>query len=171
MYRTGEYILLFAASVLLQIFFFDELSLSACFAPLVYSVFIILLPLNTPSIAVLAAGLVTGVVMDFAMGMAGLNTIATLAVAYLRMPLLNIIFGHNNVREGGVPSAARMGRRHFGYYLVAMTLLHNALFFGFEAFTTSYLWHQLLRFAVSAAASLLFVWAIARLFTSKLSAR
>ena len=87
------------------------------------------------------------------------------------MPLLNIIFGHNNVREGGVPSAARMGRRHFGYYLVAMTLLHNALFFGFEAFTTSYLWHQLLRFAVSAAASLLFVWAIARLFTSKLSAR
>ncbi|HIW52564.1 MAG TPA: rod shape-determining protein MreD [Candidatus Alistipes excrementipullorum] len=171
MYRTGEYILLFAASVLLQIFFFDELSLSACFAPLVYSVFIILLPLNTPSIAVLAAGLVTGVVMDFAMGTAGLNTIATLAVAYLRMPLLNIIFGHNNVREGGVPSAARMGRRHFGYYLVAMTLLHNALFFGFEAFTTSYLWHQLLRFAVSAAASLLFVWAIARLFTSKLSAR
>lgn len=171
MYRTGEYILLFAASVLLQIFFFDELSLSACFAPLVYSVFIILLPLNTPSIAVLAAGLVTGVVMDFAMGTAGLNTIATLAVAYLRMPLLNIIFGHNNVREGGVPSAARMGRRHFGYYLVAMTLLHNALFFGFEAFTTSYLWHQFLRFAVSAAASLLFVWAIARLFTSKLSAR
>lgn len=171
MYRTGEYILLFAASVLLQIFFFDELSLSACFAPLVYSVFIILLPLNTPSIAVLAAGLVTGVVMDFAMGTAGLNTIATLAVAYLRMPLLNIIFGHNNVREGGVPSAARMGRRHFGYYLVAMTLLHNALFFGFETFTTSYLWHQLLRFAVSAAASLLFVWAIARLFTSKLSAR
>ncbi len=171
MYRTGEYILLFAASVLLQIFFFDELSLSACFAPLVYSVFIILLPLNTPSIAVLAAGLVTGVVMDFAMGTAGLNTIATLAVAYLRMPLLNIIFGHNNVREGGVPSAARMGRRHFGYYLVAMTLLHNALFCGFEAFTTSYLWHQLLRFAVSAAASLLFVWAIARLFTSKLSAR
>ena len=171
MYRTGEYILLFAASVLLQIFFFDELSLSACFAPLVYSVFIILLPLNTPSIAVLAAGLVTGVVMDFAMGTAGLNTIATLAVAYLRMPLLNIIFGHNNVREGGVPSAARMGRRHFGYYLVAMTLLHNALFFGFEAFTTSYLWHQLLRFAVSAAASLLFVWAIARLFTSKLSVR
>ena len=171
MYRTGEYILLFAASVLLQIFFFDELSLSACFAPLVYSVFIILLPLNTPSIAVLAAGLVTGVVMDFAMGTAGLNTIATLAVAYLRMPLLNIIFGHNNAREGGVPSAARMGRRHFGYYLVAMTLLHNALFFGFEAFTTSYLWHQLLRFAVSAAASLLFVWAIARLFTSKLSAR
>ena len=171
MNRTGEYILLFAASVLLQIFFFDELSLSACFAPLVYSVFIILLPLNTPSIAVLAAGLVTGVVMDFAMGTAGLNTIATLAVAYLRMPLLNIIFGHNNVREGGVPSAARMGRRHFGYYLVAMTLLHNALFFGFEAFTTSYLWHQLLRFAVSAAASLLFVWAIARLFTSKLSAR
>ena len=171
MYRTGEYILLFAASVLLQIFFFDELSLSACFAPLVYSVFIILLPLNTPSIAVLAAGLVTGVVMDFAMGTAGLNTIATLAVAYLRMPLLNIIFGHNNVHEGGVPSAARMGRRHFGYYLVAMTLLHNALFFGFEAFTTSYLWHQLLRFAVSAAASLLFVWAIARLFTSKLSAR
>ena len=171
MYRTGEYILLFAASVLLQIFFFDELSLSACFAPLVYSVFIILLPLNTPSIAVLAAGLVTGVVMDFAMGTAGLNTIATLAVAYLRMPLLNIIFGHNNVREGGVPSAARMGRRHFGYYLVAMTLLHNALFFGFEAFTTSYLWHQLLRCAVSAAASLLFVWAIARLVTSKLSAR
>ncbi len=171
MYRTGEYILLFATSVLLQIFFFNELSLSSCFAPLVYVAFIILLPLNTAPVWVLLSGLVTGVLMDLTMGTAGLNTIATLAAAYMRQPLLNLIFGHNNVREGGVPSESRMGRRHFVYYFVSLTVLHNAVFFAFETFTTAYPWHQLLRFVVSAAASVLFVWALTRLFTSKLSAR
>ena len=76
MYRTLPYLGLFAAAALLQVFLFDNLTISIYLNPLVYIVFIALLPLDTPPAAVLGAGLALGVTMDFAMGAAGINTIA-----------------------------------------------------------------------------------------------
>lgn len=171
MHRAGYYILLFALSALLQTFFFNNLSLWSCFAPLVYTAFVLMLPLNTPSIVVLLSGLAMGITMDLSMGTAGLNTIATLAMAYMRRPILNLTLGAEVVRDGGLPTVARMGVRPFVQYLAIMIALHGIIFFGFEAFTTAYLWHQLLRLVVSTAASTLFVWMIMLLFTPKHSAR
>ena len=68
MYRTLPYLGLFAAVALLQVFLFDNLTISIYLNPLVYIVFIALLPLDTPPAAVLGAGLALGVTMDFAMG-------------------------------------------------------------------------------------------------------
>lgn len=108
MYRTLPYLALFAATVLLQVFLFDNLSISIYLNPLVYIVFIALLPLDTPPAAVLGAGLALGVTMDFAMGAAGINTIATLLIAFLRPTLAGMICGRDNVREGGIPLAAAL---------------------------------------------------------------
>ena len=47
MYRTLPYLALFAATVLLQVFLFDNLSISVYLNPLVYIAFIVLLPLDT----------------------------------------------------------------------------------------------------------------------------
>ena len=171
MYRVGYYILLFAVTALLQTFFFNNLSLWSCFAPMVYMAFVMMLPLNASSIVVLLSGLTMGVVMDWTMGTAGLNTIATLAAAYMRRPVLNLTIGSEVVRDRGIPSMSRMGQRQFLQYLIVMTVLHGVVFFGFEAFTTSYFWYQFLRFAVSTSASVIFVWLIMSLFTPKHSAR
>ena len=171
MYRVGYYILLFVVAALLQIFFFNTLSLWVYFAPMVYTTFVLLLPLNASSIVVLLSGLVMGVTMDLTMGTAGLNTIATLAMAYLRRPMLNLTLGADIVRDGGVPTPMRMGRRQFWQYLTIMVILHGVLFFGFEAFTTAYFGHLFLRFMVSTVASILFVRLLAALFTPKLSMR
>ena len=103
MYRTLPYLGLFAAAALLQVFLFDNLTISIHLNPLVYIVFIALLPLDTPPAAVLGAGLALGVTMDFAMGAAGINTIATLLIAFLRPTLAGMICGRDNVREGGIP--------------------------------------------------------------------
>lgn len=171
MHRAGYYILLFAVTALLQIFFFNNLSLWSCFAPMVYMAFVAMLPLNAPSIVVLLSGLTMGVVMDVTMGTAGLNTIATLAAAYLRRPILNLTLGAEVVRDGGIPSVSRMGSRQFWQYLTALMVLHSVLFFGFEAFTTAYFWYQFLRFVVSTAASIIFIGLIVALFTPKNSMR
>lgn len=171
MHRAGYYILLFAVTSLLQIFFFNNLSLWSCFAPMVYPAFVLMLPLNASSIVVLLSGLVMGVVMDWGMGTAGLNTIAMLATAYLRRPVLNLTLGAEVVRDGGIPSMSRMGQHQFVQYLIIMMVLHCVAFFGFEAFTTSYFWYQFLRLVVSALASILFVWLIMSLFTPKHASR
>ena len=48
MHRTLPYLALFAVVVLLQVFLFDNLSISIYLNPLVYVAFIALLPLDTP---------------------------------------------------------------------------------------------------------------------------
>ena len=78
MYRTVPYIVLFLILALLQIFLFDNLSISIYLCPLVYIGFIVLLPIDAPPVAVLFLALSMSVAMDWAMGAAGINTIATL---------------------------------------------------------------------------------------------
>ncbi len=109
MYRTLQYALLFLVAALLQIFLFNNLSLSVYLNPLVYVVFIALLPMETTPIRMLLAGLAMGLAMDWTMGAAGVNTIATVFVAFVRIHLLNFVCGKENVHDGGVPSARRLG--------------------------------------------------------------
>ena len=144
MYRTLPYLGLFAAAALLQVFLFDNLTISIYLNPLVYIVFIALLPLDTPPAAVLGAGLALGVTMDFAMGAAGINTIATLLIAFLRPTLAGMICGRDNVR---------------------------AVFFSLEALSWTHALHTLLRIVVSTAVSAGFIWIIARIFTAKIPVR
>jgi len=122
MYRTVPYIVLFLILALLQIFLFDNLSISLYLCPLVYIGFIVLLPIDAPPVAVLFLALSMSVAMDWAMGAAGINTIATLPVAMLRRPLLQSVCGKEGIREGGIPSSIRLGQGGFLRYLAAMVV-------------------------------------------------
>lgn len=171
MHRTLPYLGLFAAAVLLQVFLFDNLTISIYLNPLIYIVFIALLPLDTAPVAVLGAGLALGVTMDFAMGAAGINTIATLLIAFLRPTLAGMICGRDNIREGGIPSPARLGQRKFITYLVVLTLVHHTVFFALETLSLAHMLHLLLRIVVSTVVSVAFIWIIARIFTAKIPVR
>ena len=157
MHRTLPYISLFVVTVLLQVFLFDNLSISIYLNPLVYVAFVALLPLDTPPVVLLASGLAIGVTMDFAMGAAGVNTIAT--------------YTRDDLREGGVPCAGRLGRRVFLNYLIVLVLLHHAVFFSLEALSWMHVVRTLVRIVVSGAVSVAFIWIIARIFTAKLPVR
>jgi hypothetical protein len=119
----------------------------------------------------LTLGLLMGVTMDVFMGTAGINTIATLLIAFLRPTLAGMICGRDNVREGGIPSSARLGERKLITYLVALTLVHHAVFFSLEALSWTHALHTLLRIVVSTAVSAGFIWIIARIFTAKIPVR
>ena len=171
MYRTFPYLILFAVTVLLQVFLFDNLMISVYLDPLVYVAFIALLPMDTKPVVLLLCGLALGVVMDFAMGAAGINTIATLLVAFVRPTLLVLLTGRDDGREGGVPSPERLGRTVFIEYLAVLVLLHHAVFFLLEALSWAHLLHTSVRVLLSGAVSVAFIWLIARIFTTKLPVR
>ncbi|MFI3280834.1 MAG: rod shape-determining protein MreD [Rikenellaceae bacterium] len=166
MFRTLPYIALFLTAVLSQIFIFDNLSTSVLVAPLVYVVFIALLPVESSQILMLGAGVVTGFVLDATMGTAGLNSIATIFIAFFRAPILRLIVGSKRVAERGVPSEILLGDGDYIRYIVTLVALHHAVFFLFEALTASHILYTLLRFTASTLISILFVWLIARLFNS-----
>ena len=165
MYRTLPYLGLFAAAALLQVFLFDHLTISIYLNPLVYIVFIALLPLDTPPAAVLGAGLALGVTMDFAMGAAGINTIATLFVAFCRPTLLNLLAGKDEVKDGGIPNVNRLGIKKFIKYASFMVLLHSTVFFIFETLSLHFFYLTLLRILLSSAVTLLLVYFCQRLFS------
>ena len=110
MYRIFPYIALFVVTILVQVFLLDNLSISIYFAPMIYLALLLLLPLDMPHIGLLAAGLVTGWMMDGTMGTDGLNVIATLPVAFLRPWIIGLFYTREDPREGGIPSAARFGK-------------------------------------------------------------
>ena len=147
MHRTLPYISLFVVTVLLQVFLFDNLSISIYLNPLVY------------------------VTMAFVMGAAGVNTIATLLFAFVRPALLRTLYTRDDAREGGVPCAGRLGKRVFLNYLIVLVLLHHAVFFSLEALSWMHVVRTLVRIVVSGAVSVAFIWIIARIFTAKLPVR
>ena len=164
MYRTVPYIVLFLILALLQIFLFDNLSISIYLCPLVYIGFIVLLPIDAPPVSM-------SVAMDWAMGAAGINTIATLPVAMLRRPLLQSVCGKEGIREGGIPSSIRLGQGGFLRYLAAMVVVHHFLFFMLESLSWAQLFHTLVRLVVSSADTVSFIWLLERLLTTKLTVR
>ena len=166
MHRTSQYIVLFVVLMLLQTFMFDNLALSTYFNPMVYIVFIILLPIESLPVTVLLSGVALGVAADFFTGGQGLNTAATLPAAFMRQPLLSRLCDRDDLRDGGIPSAQRLGNEwRFLHLAAAVILVHHTIFFVLESFSMQQMPHVLLRLLLSGAFTLLFAWASARLFS------
>lgn len=171
MHRRLLFFVLFAATQLLQAYLFNNLTLGVWFNPLVYVAFVALLPLETPHGLVLLGGLASGWAADWFMGTAGINTIATVLVAFARPFLLALLFEKENIREGGIPSPERLGRWGFMRYLALVVFFHHFVFFVLEALSWAHLGQTLLRLSVSGTATVGFTWLAARLLTSKLTVR
>lgn len=171
MHRTISYILLFAALLAAQTYLFDNLAVSVYLDPLVYVVFIALLPMETPPVAMLLSGVVLGVATDWTMGAAGVNTIATVFVAFFRLMLLNLLCGKESVHDGGIPSPLRMGAMTYLRYLATIVVVHHALFFLLESLSVRHLLHVAVQTAASAAVTLAIAWIVTRLFTAKIVVR
>lgn len=171
MYRIVTYSLLFLVTVLLQVFLFDNLSVSIYLNPLIYVAFIILLPVDTAPVAVLFAGLVMGMTMDFLMGTAGINTMASLLLAFLRPYILASLYSRDDLRDGGVPSPERLGHHVFLNYLVVLVAVHHAVFFSMEALSWSHMLRVLIRIIASGSVTVAAVWLLGRIFTAKFVAR
>ena len=132
MQRAIEYILFFVVVVLLQALLFDNLLISGLVVPLYYVVFLVLLPVKISRLWLLVLGVVMGMTMDVSMGTAGLNTIASAAVAYLRPVAMNLAMGKDVAHES-IPYGGAIDSRSFVLYATMLVGLHQTLFFGFES--------------------------------------
>ncbi len=116
----------------------------------------------------LLSGLATGVTMDLAMGAAGVNTIATLLIAFARPTLLGLLTPvtisgrrhpqYRTAREPGLPELPDRA----GAPAPCRILLAGSTFVG------AYRAHDSAYRGESGAVSVAFIWVIARIFTAKL---
>ncbi len=158
MNRTTATILLMILAALMQSFLFENLTFGISLLPLVYIVFIILLPMQKRQLEMIMWGLALGVTVDLMTGMAGLNTIATLAVSYLRIYILNLFMGQDIMITGGVPTRWKVGALRLTRYIVTMVALHSFIYFAFESMNPL-MWQSLLtHYLLSVVVALLFSW-------------
>lgn len=132
MIRFLEYAATFILLVILQEFVFDNINLGGVVNPYIYIMFIILLPLDTPGWMLLMLGFGAGATVDFMSGTAGLQTIASTWLAFVRPTVAGLLLGKDLVYDGGIPNAGRVGTGKFLRYLAVMVVLFNIPFFILE---------------------------------------
>lgn len=142
--------------VLLQSLVFNQLGIGFGINPMIYPLFIILLPLST--------GIIPSLLLAFAMGLAidgisntyGLHTSSLLLVAYLR-PIIYEIY---SPREGYDPMKEtnyfNMGPRWFFFAVGSLLLIHHLWFFALEIFKLNEFFYTMRKVILSAPVSLLF---------------
>lgn len=154
MFKNISYAGVFVTAVLLQIFLLDNISLGGYFHPLVYSVFIILLPLDTRPVWVVLSSALLGVVMDVMTGTDGLNVIAATAAGFFRPMVIGATCGRTVGPDDALPALYRLTAKNLAWYIGAMVVLHSAIFFFMETLSLRHLPHVLLRLAVSGTAAI-----------------
>lgn len=164
MNRTILYSLLFLAVVLLQIFILNRLTFGVSIAPMAYVAFIILLPMQSSQLQMVLLGFLLGVILDMGSGMAGVNTIATLPVAYFRANILGWIMGKDIMEIGGIPTAQQTSWWRMVRYVALMTFIHSLIYYLFETLSWLSWLFQLSRFGLSFAIAFTFVWLIVFMF-------
>lgn len=171
MKRDLSYIGLFIVVVLLQIFLFDNISLGIYFHPLIYSAFIITLPLKLNHGLTVVFSAFLGLVIDLLTGMAGLNVLALTTAGFVRPMIIKSICGYGGVLSEPIPMINRVAPKRLLMYVSTMVVIHCGVYFFMEALSLAHILHTLLRIVISASVSILFVWYIVRLFIDKILPR
>lgn len=164
----SPYILLYIVVMLLQIFFFDNLTFSTSITPLIYIAFLLFMPLKASRLSLLLWGAFLGVTADIMMGMAGVNTIATIFIAYIRIYIIAIflrvgILNGELVDQGGLDVNRISPWKRTSCFFV-LILIHHALFFGIEMLSFDSLSFLVTRTLASSAVTTLFVCLLYALF-------
>lgn len=81
----------FVVSLLVQVFFLDSLYLYGYITPMIYVLFVLIYPLNGNKGLFYFLSFLLGLIVDIFHGTGGINASATLLIAALRYPLLNIL--------------------------------------------------------------------------------
>ena len=140
-------ILLFAALILLQTLLLNRISLFGVATPILYSYFLLKLPVGRNPYYVIVSSFLMGLIIDVFLNTPGMNAAAITIVAAFRKNILGLFFereGYDDFVPGITTAAGPFVR-----FTIFMVLLHLTLLFFIESFTLFNLKNTLLRIATS----------------------
>lgn len=157
----------FILFVLFQVLVLNNLELGWGIYPMVYPLFILLLPFEMGTIPLMILAFAFGLTIDSLSNTFGLHASSALVMAYFR-PLVFDFFAPRDGYEGTEESNLHtMGLRWFILAFGLLLLIHHTWFFILEIFALNE-WLLLLRkILLSVPLSFLFSWIIQLIFVSK----
>lgn len=169
MFKSILYFWATLALLFVQVFILDEISMALWLRPMIFPLILLLLPIEWRTIWVILVALILGVVMDSAVGGAGLYTSTLLPIAVMRRWIL-FLTTRRSVEAGDQTSLlSRMPLRQVMIYVGAMLLLYNAMFFSLESLSTVQTMQLIATILCSTILSIILAWPMVRLFLKRVA--
>lgn len=140
--------------VLVQVVLLNHVQWSGYVNPYVYILFILLLPMETPSWLVLLVAFFTGLVIDMFGNTSGLHAAASTFLAFARPGILRLISPRDDYEAETAFSPQKMGLNWFLAYVSMLTLLHHLFYFYTEVFRFSEFFLTFFKALVNSAISI-----------------
>lgn len=154
----------FLLLVLLQVLIVQNIRLGSYLVLLPYILFILLLPFETPKLAVLGLSFVLGVTIDMFYDTAGMNAAACTLMGFSRYYILKFIAPREGYEQGMVPTVGVMGNAWFITYAAILIVIHHLFFFYLEVFRFGEFFRTFFRVILSSAGTFAFIYVIQFLF-------
>lgn len=153
--------------VLAQGLIFNHINIAGYVSPLVYVMFILLLPFDTPRSLTLVIAFFLGYFTDLFSGTPGMHAAATVFIAFLRPFLINAVTRDVDEDVEQKPTIKSMGLRRVFIFTTYMVIIHHTLYFFIESFRLSEFWQTLMRSAFSSAATIILIIFLQLIFFSR----
>lgn len=159
--------LLFVLLILLQVLLLNRISLIGMATPVLYTYFLLKLPIGRNPFYVIISGFLMGLIIDIFLNTPGINAAATTIIATFRKPILNLFYDRD-MFEDYVPGI-HTGAGAFIRFAIFFVLLHLTLLFFIESFTLFNLSNTIIRIITSSFISILIILALDSLIYKKKS--
>jgi rod shape-determining protein MreD len=162
-----KYIILLLVLVPVQVFLLDHINLGGSVNPYVYILVILLLPFDTPGWLLLILAFILGLFIDLFSGTMGMNSAATVLLAFSRPYVSQLISTSREFDPGMKVSIFTTGFRWFFLYTVILVLIHHIALFYIEVFRFSGFFLTLARALYSALFTIGLILVFQYLFASR----
>ncbi len=125
----------FILLVLAQVLLFDKIKLFGYLNPIVYILFVFTYPLQKEKGTFLFLSFLLGLSVDFFTNSGGSNAAATLLIAFLRLPILKIIEGNNEI-DFLLFTIKKLNFLQSLTYIFTLTAIHHLFLFFLEHYKT-----------------------------------
>lgn len=159
-------ILRFVLLIALQVLVLNNVNLGVGVAPVVYILFILMLPTNCNKMLLIALAFVSGLCVDIFSLSLGFHTFAATLIGFLRVAFANRMITQND-KEVETPSIRSVGIKQFSFYTLMLTAIYCFTYLMFEAFDFSEIFSVLLLTVVNTIATYLLILILQYLFIRK----
>ena len=156
----------FIGLLLFQVLILNQIELHGFISPYIYPLFILLLPFETPRWLQMVLAFIAGLLVDMFANTPGLHASATVFMAYLRQPIIQLNKPPGDYQAGDRPNIKSMGFKWFIFYITVAIVLHHIFYFFIEIYSLQYFFYTLIKIILSTATSILLIILYQYLFYS-----
>lgn len=160
-------IIRFILLVAVQVLLLNNMNLSGYLNPYIYILFILLLPADINKSFMLLIAFATGYIIDIFTNTPGLNSAATVMMAFVMPAVRNMFFKNTDFSPGEEPGLNKVGLSAFFRYTLIMVFIHHFTLFFLESFSFSLFFFTLLRIALGTLLSTLIILVTMLIFSSR----